>query len=336
MEKYSNEELLDMLPVQMRESKELTKKQKVLLGQLRIYGGLTKKDEEGYFFRSNRDLCADCEMTEHTLISAVRKLVLLELILTKRSTGRSEASYYKVLEDNLKDYCKTDAQNCSNETLGLDERIRELEITVKNLNRNCSKDCSTETEKDLEIDKDIEIIINNILRYTSKETLKKKLEVMLEETVSEKELVSEAEAEIPVSSTEQTASTSVDSPSQASPVTERTSSEDAVIPTEADSTPVTERNQLTSEELYQQCFVELEPILNEYGKASTLQELDNLVAQTVQSMREFCQAHQLEDDSLFKRIAGVIAERQLTSRDRILAANQPVLRMLQFQSSQLS
>lgn len=336
MEKYSNEELLEMLPVQVRESKELTTKQKVLLGQLRIYGGLNRKDEEGYFYRSNRDLCADCEMTEHTLISAVRKLVLLELIKTKRSTGRSKASYYKVLEDNLKEYCKTEAPNCSNESLALAERIKELEITVKNLNRNCSKDCSTESEKDIEIDKDVEIIINNILKYTSKETLKKKLEVMLEETVREKKLVSEAEAEIPVLSPEQTVSTSGDTPSQASSASEHITSEDAVIPTDADSMPVTEKNQLTSEELYQQCLVELEPILSEYGKASTLQELDNLVAQTVQSMRDYCQAYQIEDDSLIERIAGVVAERQLTSKDRILAANQPVLRMLQFQSSQLS
>jgi len=336
MEKYSNEELLEMLPVQVRESKELTTKQKVLLGQLRIYGGLTKKDDEGYFYRSNRDLCVDCDMSEHTLITAVRKLVLLELIKTKRSTGRSEASYYKVLEDNLMEYCKTDAPNCSIETLGLAERIKELEITVKNLNRNCSKDCSTDSEKDSEIDKDIEIIINNILKYTSKETLKKKLEVMLDEAVREKKLVSEAETEIPVPSSVQIASTSGDSPSQTSPVTEHTTSEDAVIPTEADSTPVTEKNQLTSEEQYQQCLVELEPLLNEYGKASTLQELDNLVAQTVQSMREYCQARQLEDDSLIERIAGDVAERQLTHKDRILAANQPMFRMLQFQSSQLS
>ena len=299
MEKYSNEELLDMLPVQMRESKELTKKQKALLGQLRIYGGLTKKDEEGYVFRSNRDLCADCEMTEHTLISAVRKLVLLELILTKRSTGRSEASYYKVLEDNLKEYCKTNAPNCS-------------------------KDCSTETEKDLEIDKDIEIIINNIIRYTSKETLKKKLEVMLEETVSEKKLVSEAEAEIPVSSTEQTASTSVDSPSQASPVTERTISEDAVIPTEAGSTPVTERNQLISEELYHQCLVELEPILSEYEKASSQSELDKLRVRTVQFIREYLDAHQLNDDAFIKRISGVVAVRYDVNQCRIEKTNQEV------------
>ena len=64
MEKFTNEELLETLPVELRETKELTTKQKVVLGQLMIYNGLDKKDDEGYFFRSNLELASDCDIQE--------------------------------------------------------------------------------------------------------------------------------------------------------------------------------------------------------------------------------------------------------------------------------
>lgn len=165
MDKFTNDELLEILPVAVRVTKELTKKQKVVLGQLMILNGLDKKDDEGFFYRSNRDLCADCGIEEKTLISAIRKLVYLGLIETKRSSRRTVASYYKVLEDAIKDYCKNNtgnySDNYSNDVLGMADRIKELEITVKNLNRNYSKNYSTDTEIDIEIDKDIDILINN-------------------------------------------------------------------------------------------------------------------------------------------------------------------------------
>ena len=140
MEKFTNDELLEILPVALRETKDLTKKQKIVLGQLMILNGLNKKDEEGFFFRSNRDLCADCDIEEKTLISAIRKLVYLGFIETKRGSRGTGASYYKVLEDAIKDYCKNNtgnySDNYSNDVLGMADRIKELEITVKNLNRN--------------------------------------------------------------------------------------------------------------------------------------------------------------------------------------------------------
>ena len=73
MEKFTNEELLEVLHPQLKETKELTTKQKVVLGQLIIYNGLDKKNSEGYFFRSNKDLTNDCDIQEKTLITAINK-----------------------------------------------------------------------------------------------------------------------------------------------------------------------------------------------------------------------------------------------------------------------
>ena len=64
MEKYTNEELLEVLQSSVRETKELTSKQKVVLGQLIVYNGLEVVKKDGYFYRSNKDLCTDCEIQE--------------------------------------------------------------------------------------------------------------------------------------------------------------------------------------------------------------------------------------------------------------------------------
>ncbi len=358
MKKFTNDELLEILPVAVRETKELTKKQKVVLGQLMVYNGLDKKDEEGFYFRSNRDLCADCGIEEHTLISAIRKLVYLGLIETKRGSRRTGASYYKVLEDAIKDYCKTNTGNYSNDVLGMADRIKELEITVKNLNRNYSKNYSTDT--DIEIDKDIDILINNILKYTSKKSLIDKLNTILEDTLREKELEErEAESAIPVQpvQTASQASTPSEIESLVSPVVEQEKpAEGAHTLVDRNSTPMEEQHtpevtqtstetEITPDECtpipddderYQSCFLALEPFINEFEYASTVQELENLKDKTMQAMREFERVHQFNDQSLNWKVAGVIAEKYINHIDRIQTKMQQIAKVFKFQSSQLN
>lgn len=365
MEKFTNEELLEVLPVAVRETKELTKKQKVVLGQLMILNGLDKKDEEGFFFRSNRDLCADCDVEEKTLISAIRKLVYLGLIETKRGSRRTGASYYKVLEDAIMDYSKTNtgnySDNYSNEVLGMADRIKELEITVKNLNRNYSKNYSTDIEEDLDINKDIDILINNILRYTSKETLKDKLKTILEETQREKELEEqEAESAIPVTQPVQTdslASTPSENEFLASPVTKQgtpaeethtlvdgnsTPMEELHTPevtqtsTEAEVTPVEHKPIPDDDERYQSWILALEPFFDEYEKASTVSELESLMNKTKQALWSYENLHQFNDDSLTWKVAGVVAEKYTNHKDRIQTKLQQMAKVFKFQSSQLN
>ena len=110
---YTNEELLDVLPPSLRESKELTTKQKVVLGQLVIYNGLEIVKKDGYFYRSNKDLCNDCDIQEKTLITAVNKLVMLGFIDTVRGSRKKGASLYRINHKTIDNYCKTDVDNYS-------------------------------------------------------------------------------------------------------------------------------------------------------------------------------------------------------------------------------
>ena len=184
MEKFTNEELLEVLHPQLRESKELTTKQKVVLGQLIIYNGLDKKNSEGYFFRSNKDLTNDCDIQEKTLIAAVNKLVILGFIDTVRGTRKNNrASLYRINQKTIDDYCKTivddyskkENENYSNDyseiITAMHVRITELEITVKKLVERItvieSRNYSTDTDKDIELDKEKELLNNNILNNTS-------------------------------------------------------------------------------------------------------------------------------------------------------------------------
>ena len=137
MEKYTNEELLEVLPSSVRETKELTSKQKVVLGQLIVYNGLEVVKKDGYFYRSNKDLCNDCEIQEKTLIAAVRKLESLGFIERKKGARTTGASEYRVNEKLIGDYCKTPIEDYSNDyskqIVEMTDKIKELEITVKRL-----------------------------------------------------------------------------------------------------------------------------------------------------------------------------------------------------------
>ena len=152
MEKFTNEELLDVV------QPKLTTKQKVVLGQLIIYNGLDKTKKDGYFYRSNKDLCNDCDIQEKTLIAAVRKLEALGFIERKMGSRTSGASEYRLNQKVIDDYCKTPvkdySENYSEQIAEMASKIRELEITVKKLTKRItvieSKNYSTDTDIDKE------------------------------------------------------------------------------------------------------------------------------------------------------------------------------------------
>ena len=188
MIKYTNEELLEILPPSLRESKELTTKQKVVLGQLVIYNGLEIVKKDGYFYRSNKDLSKDCDIEERTLITAVNKLVMLGFIERERGSRKDGASMYRINQKMIADYCRTPIDdNCKKETdnysndyskqiVEMTNRIKELEITVKRLVERITviegKDYSTEEDIDKELDKEknINILNNNFLYNNIEET----------------------------------------------------------------------------------------------------------------------------------------------------------------------
>ena len=315
MEKFTVEELLDVLPIGFKESRNFSPKQKIVMGQLRMLNGLDESKRNGYCYRSNEDLCNDCDIkSEHTLIAAVRKLEVTGLISRKKGSRADGASEYIVFEDKLDKYHDNITANCS-------VNCSDIEITAKNIDRECSVNCSTDTDKEIDIDKDIEIIIYNILNNNiSKNTLIEKLNIILEESKKEKELEG-----YQLETTESLASTPTEELSQASPTDVSTVTEALEEETQ---TP-------TEEEQYQRWVQSLEPLINDYPKASSLTELDSLKDKTVQAMREYNDEHQLDNDSLNWRVAGFIAERYGIQRERIETKNQKMAKLFKFQSSQL-
>lgn len=200
MEKFTQKELLGMIPSNVCTS-NLTKSQKVVLGQLYVLNNLDESKNNGFFYVSNKDLSNLTSLSEPTIIAAVTKLEL-EKIITRKSGKRdangSKASEYKIINNNKiieeKDTV-TMNENLANQVL---EVIRDYnrnmsnlisilnsvtkqnfsdnfsnqhienevltESILKNLSDDFSDYFSTDTESDTEVDTDKELnnnIINN-------------------------------------------------------------------------------------------------------------------------------------------------------------------------------
>ena len=266
MEKFTNEELLEVLPSNVKESIELTTKQKVILGQLYMYNGLEIAKKDGYFYRSNKDLCNDCGISEHTLIVAVRKLEALGFIERKKGARNSGASEYRINCKLMNDYCKTNTANCSEDyskqILELSSRIKELENTVKLLmgritvieSRNYSTE--TDTESDIEKEKDIESI-NNIIKEKLKD--EKLYEQVSTNRLTESQLVQAESATL-----EQIMQSSTDD-------------EDATCSSE--------------EEQYQQWLQLLEPYIDDVNEAKTIVQLNDIKSRMEQVASNYLDQH---------------------------------------------
>lgn len=315
MKKFTSEELLEVLPVAVRETKELTKSQKLVLGQLMIYNGLDKKDADGCFFRSNLELCTDCGIKdEHTLITAIRKLVYLSFIERKRGSRRTGASLYKVHEDRIKDYCNTNTGNSSNNS-------------------------STDTE----IDKDIELLINKILKITSKEILINILNSVLEK----QELVRMAESAIPVSQSVQDSQASApneDVP-QALPVKEQ----DAPTQVEAQGTPVETETPAgndtqgatespaspVEEEQYQQWLQVVNPYLMEVADSSSISEFRDVKARMIHAVEDYYKDHEDTSPSVLECIGEKVDSVFNTKNAYLITQTQRIIEQIEYQSSLL-
>lgn len=291
MEKYTNEELLEVLHSSLRETKELTPKQKIVLGQLFIYDGLDKKNTDGYFFRSNQDLCTDCGIKEEkTLIVAIRKLVSLGFIDTIRGSRRDGASLYRLNKKLIGDYCKTPVEDYSNDyskqIVEMTNRIKELEITVKKLveritvieGKNYSTD--TESEKEIDIEKDIN---NNILNNNSFNNI-------IEETERSKELErEESEGNL----TESLAS---------SPLADSTDIENTQTSTEDESIPVEQQTIPTEDEQFQQWLQVVNPYLVQLESVQTLAQFEIIKNGLKESGTEYLDNHDYTSSTVIERM----------------------------------
>lgn len=285
MVKYTNEELLEILPPSLRESKELTTKQKVVLGQLVIYNGLEIVKKDGYFYRSNKDLCEDCDIQEKTLIAAVNKLVMLGFIERTSGSRKDGASMYRINQKMIADYCRTPIDdNCkkeidnysndySKQIVEMTNRIKELEITVKRLVERITviegKNYSTEEDIDKELDKEknINILNNNFLYNNIEETEDtKELEIAESgENFTESQLVlTESLAETPIEV------------------------EETHIPSE--------------DEQYQQWLQVLTPYLKELETVKTLGQFNKIKDKLAQVGNEYLDSHEETSSTAVERM----------------------------------
>lgn len=201
MEKFTNDELIEMLTPELQASNELTDSQKRLLGLFMIYNELDETKNNGYFYRSNSDLMNDCEIkSKSTLITAIAKLKRMNLIERKVGSRTVGASEYKLNEETIENYqsngsndnctnrtnrsngnctnnCTHCTNNCTNDKIvEMADRIRVLEEKVQflldkiglmnctNCTNGSNANCTTDTET--EIEKEIEkepSIINDIV-----------------------------------------------------------------------------------------------------------------------------------------------------------------------------
>lgn len=295
MEKYTNEELLEVLPSSVKETKELTSKQKVVLGQLCVYNGLEIAKKDGYFYRSNKDLCDDCDIkSEHTLIAATRKLEMLGFIDRKKGSRGTGASEYRINEKLIGDYCKTNTANCSDncsvKLAEMTNRIKELENTVKILVEKIAviegRNCSTDKDIDKELDKDIEIN-NNILNNNS-------LNNILEETDSTKELEKEERKE------NLTESQLVLTESLASSLL--TDSTDTHTSTEDESIPMEQQTIPTEDEQFQQWLQVINPHLVQLESVQTLAQFENIKNRLKESGAEYLDSHDYTSSTVIERM----------------------------------
>ena len=298
MEKYTNEELLEVLPSSVKETNELTSKQKVVLGQLCVYNGLEIAKKDGYFYRSNKDLCDDCDIkSEHTLIAATRKLEMLGFIDRKKGSRGSGASEYRINEKLIGDYCKTNTANCSDncsvKLAEMTNRIKELENTVKILVEKIAviegRNCSTDKDIDKELDKDIEIN-NNILNNNS-------LNNILEETDSTKELEKKERKE------NFTESQLVHTESLASsPLTDSTDIEETQTSTEDESIPVEQHTIPTEDEQFQQWLQVINPYLEQLENVQTLAQFAIIKKRLKESGGEYLDSHDYTSSTVIERM----------------------------------
>lgn len=138
--KELQESLLELVPYNVRNSKELTRSSKILLGNFIFLNGMDKAKENGYVFRSNKLLKDDTKLSNKTIIKNISKLIQLGFIT--RSTGNrvDGASTYILNYEILNSY-----QGCNfkgviskkttpiNYTNKLEDKINAMSLEIKEL-----------------------------------------------------------------------------------------------------------------------------------------------------------------------------------------------------------
>lgn len=210
MNKEEINELIMLLPINIRESKEFTNKTKLVLAQLILMNGMDKAKNDGYFFVTNQKLISELGISEPTLIKKLRELEVCGYI-NRKAGKRGEASEYTINEElifsenlsNKNENLSNKNQNLSNMenfsnkleniVINYSNKIDELTLIINDLlksnqeltkkieelmsNQNLSnknENFSTDTESDTELELDINNKLNNNIKIKENKILENK------------------------------------------------------------------------------------------------------------------------------------------------------------------
>lgn len=102
--------LISLVPSEIRKSKELTKSDKILLGQLVYLFGMDKAKANGYVFRSNADLKDDTQLSKRSVNTAISHLTQLGVV--RRNVGsRAEGASVYTLNFELPQICESSSKS---------------------------------------------------------------------------------------------------------------------------------------------------------------------------------------------------------------------------------
>ena len=165
----------EILPNYIKETKDLTIGSKNVLAALLFLNNNEYSKENGFFYRSNKDLVKDSQVSEPTLIKSLSQLEMMGFIERKVGNRKSGASLYR-LNENFTQSLKVNFTNnfTNNERVkieGFTQRVKSdftnKTLPIENPNKqreieeNFTNNFTTDTDIDKEIDKDIIYNLNN-------------------------------------------------------------------------------------------------------------------------------------------------------------------------------
>lgn len=169
----------EILPNYIKETKDLTIGSKNVLAALLFLNNNEYSKENGFFYRSNKDLVKDSQVSEPTLIKSLSQLEMMGFIQRKIGDRKSGASEYKLNENftqslkvnfsnnfsnqervKIQGFSNNFSSNTKNDTLVIQNPNKQREVE-ENFSKDFSNNFSTDTEIDTDIDKDIIYKLNN-------------------------------------------------------------------------------------------------------------------------------------------------------------------------------
>ena len=172
----------EILPNYIKETKDLTIGSKNVLAALLFLNNNEYSKENGFFYRSNKDLVKDSQVSEPTLIKSLSQLEMMGFIQRKIGDRKSGASEYKLNENftqslkvnfsnnfsnqervKIQGFSNNFSNNTKNETLVIQNPNKQREVE-ENFSKDFSNNFSTDSDTEVDIDKDIIYkLYNNII-----------------------------------------------------------------------------------------------------------------------------------------------------------------------------